>query len=50
MWAYTQHNPGWFRFTDPVVGDEAFVLSAWEFAFVIGLVSGFHWRDACTAS
>jgi hypothetical protein len=42
LWLVTLHAPGWWRFTDPACGPEAFILPAWQLPFVIGLALGFH--------
>jgi hypothetical protein len=42
LWLLTQHAPGWWRFTDPACGPEAFILPGWQLPFVLGLVLGFH--------
>lgn len=42
LWLATERWPGWMRFTDPACGPETFVLPAWQFPFVIGLMLGFH--------
>ena len=44
LWLVTQRDPGWLRFTDVASGEEAFVLPAWQFPFLLGLACGFHGR------
>jgi hypothetical protein len=41
LWLVTQWRVP-FRFTDPACGPEAFVLSAWQLLFVLGVAVGLH--------
>jgi hypothetical protein len=42
LYGFAQVDPAALRFTDLACGPEAFVMAAWQFTFVVGLLAGFH--------